>query len=422
MRWVTAFRTKGIITKKKPPGPVRTVTTPENTERVRAAVLQSPRRSVRKQAQALQINRSSVRRIVKRELNFHPYKLTIVQQLKPTDYHQRSEFALEMLSLFEVNDDMLLFMSDEAHFHLDGFVNKQNCHYYAAENPQSLHERPLHSPKVTVWCAVSKKLIIGPYFFEEQGNTVTVNSARYIEMLNNFFKSELRKRRRIINPSNVWFQQDGAPPHTAIATMNVIREMFPGRLISRFGDMHWPPRSPDLTVCDFFLWGYLKSRVYESKPRTLDELKDAIKTEIALIDENLLQRVHLNLLDRLSSCYEQDGRHMLDIHAKKTGSGLQENAHKWICEELTNMIRVKNDNTEITESDTTQSTLSANIYSVWKHFDDKVAQVKITLNPNATAFITIRQYLEIPPVGRVVSPPLNPQPGGPGYPNQLRSG
>jgi len=95
--------------------------------------------------------------------------------------------------------------------------------------------------------------------------------------------------------------------------MNVIREMFPGRLISRFGDMHWPPRSPDLTVCDFFLWGYLKSRVYESKPRTLDELKDAIKTEIALIDENLLQRVHLNLLDRLSSCYEQDGRHMLDV-------------------------------------------------------------------------------------------------------------
>lgn len=313
MRWVTAFRTTGKITKKKPPGPLRTITTPENTERVRAAVLQSPRRSVRKQAQALQISRSSVQRIVKRELNFHPYKLSIVQQLKPTDYHQRSEFAVEMLSLFEVNDDMLLFMSDEAHFHLDGFVNKQNCRYYAAENPQSLHERPLHSPKVTVWCAVSKKLIIGPYFFEEQGNTVTVNSARYIDMLNNFLKTELRRRKRTINPLNVWFQQDGAPPHTATATMNVVREMFPGHLISRFGDTHWPPRSPDLTMCDFFLWGYLKSRVYESKPHTLDELKGAIKTEIALIDENLLQRVHSNFLDRLSSCYEQDGRHMLDV-------------------------------------------------------------------------------------------------------------
>ncbi|XP_039758681.1 uncharacterized protein LOC120632758 [Pararge aegeria] len=100
MRWVNAFRTTGNIMKKKPPGPTRTATTPENVERVRAAVVQSPGRSVRKQAQALRIDRSSVRRIIKRELKFHPYKLAIVQQLKPTDYRQRSEFALDMLSLF----------------------------------------------------------------------------------------------------------------------------------------------------------------------------------------------------------------------------------------------------------------------------------------------------------------------------------
>jgi len=130
---------------------------------------------------------------------------------------------------------------------------------------------------------------------------VTVNSTRYIDTLNNFLKSELCKRRRTINPLQV--QQDEASPHTAIATMNVVREMFPGRLISHFGDTHWPPRSPDLTMCDFFLWGYLKTRVYGTKPRTLDELKDAIKTEIALIDENVLRRVYSNFLDRLSSCF-----------------------------------------------------------------------------------------------------------------------
>lgn len=66
---------------------------------------------------------------------------------------------------------------------------------------------------------------------------MTVNSARYIDMLNNFLKHELRKRRRTIDPLQyVWFQQDGAPPHTAIATTNAVREMFPGRLISRVGD------------------------------------------------------------------------------------------------------------------------------------------------------------------------------------------
>ena len=74
MRWVDSFRTTGIANNKKPTSLKLTVTTPENTERVRAAVLQSPRRSMRKQAQALQIFRSSIRRIVSRELKFHPYK------------------------------------------------------------------------------------------------------------------------------------------------------------------------------------------------------------------------------------------------------------------------------------------------------------------------------------------------------------
>ena len=53
-------------------------------------------------------------------------------------------------------------------------------------------------------------------------------------------------------------QQDGATAHTANISMNSLRQQFPGRLISRFGDIHWPSRSPDLPVLDFFLWGYLK--------------------------------------------------------------------------------------------------------------------------------------------------------------------
>ena len=47
-----------------------------------------------------------------------------------------------------------------------------------------------------------------------------------------------------------------------------------------FGDAPWPPRSPDLSTCIFFLWGYLKSRVYTHKPRMLNNLKEAICQEI----------------------------------------------------------------------------------------------------------------------------------------------
>ncbi|GBL97289.1 hypothetical protein AVEN_84982-1 [Araneus ventricosus] len=58
-------------------------------------------------------------------------------------------------------------------------------------------------------------------------------------------------------------------------------------------------RSPDLAACDFFLWGYLKAKVYTHKPKTLDELKDAIRLEIAAIPPAMVEKVMLNFRKRL---------------------------------------------------------------------------------------------------------------------------
>ena len=67
--------------------------------------------------------------------------------------------------------------------------------------------------------------------------------------------------------------------------------IFPGHLISRFGDVPWPLALPIFQRVIFFLWGYLKSRVYTHKPRTLNDLKEAIRQEIRPIDRQLLARV-----------------------------------------------------------------------------------------------------------------------------------
>jgi hypothetical protein len=56
-----------------------------------------------------------------------------------------------------------------------------------------------------------------------------------------------------------------------------------------------PPRSPDLNPCDFFLWGYLKSVVYNPYPKTLDDLKVNIEKEIEKINKNMLSSVFLIL-------------------------------------------------------------------------------------------------------------------------------
>ncbi|GFX48078.1 uncharacterized protein TNCV_4114131 [Trichonephila clavipes] len=145
--------------------------------------------------------------------------------------------------------------SDEAHFWLNGYVNKQNCRIWSEANPQVYVETPLHPEKLTVWCALWAGGIIGPYFFKnDEGHNVTVNGDRYRAMITNFFIPELNNH----DVQELWFQQDGATCHTARATIDLLKDTFGDRLISRFAPVNWPPRSCDLTPLDYFLWGYVK--------------------------------------------------------------------------------------------------------------------------------------------------------------------
>jgi hypothetical protein len=89
--------------------------------------------------------------------------------------------------------------------------------------------------------------------------------------------------------------------------------VFPGHLVSHFVDLPWPPCSPNLSVCDFFLWGYLKSHVYTHKPCTLNDLKEAIHQEICPINRQLLARVMDDFKKRLENCIQEDGCHLTDI-------------------------------------------------------------------------------------------------------------
>ncbi|GFX57087.1 putative DD41D transposase [Trichonephila clavipes] len=85
-----------------------------------------------------------------------------------------------------------ILFSDEAHFWLNGYVNKQNCRIWSEANPQVYVETPLHPEKLTVWCALWAGGIIGPYFFKnDEGHNVTVNGDWYRAMITNFFFPEL---------------------------------------------------------------------------------------------------------------------------------------------------------------------------------------------------------------------------------------
>lgn len=308
--WVSNFRASGDMIKKGGGRP-RSVRTPENINAVRRSFQQSPKRSARKHARALQLSDRSVRRILHHDLRFHPYKMVVVQELFERDYENRVRSCANILQ--NVPEDAVVLFSDEAHFHLSGCVNHQNFRYWSGQNPRELHEKPLHNDRVTVWCAVARVGIIGPYFFEEDGATVTVNSQRYTHMINNF----LAPRLNALQIDQVWFQQDGATSHTAQISLQVLRQMFPGRLISSRGDVPWPARSPDLAPCDFFLWGHLKAEVFKHRPRTLPDLRNAIQEEIGLIPQEMLVRVMQNFRSRIQQCIDSEGHHLRDTLFKK---------------------------------------------------------------------------------------------------------
>jgi len=72
------------------------------------------------------MSKSTVRRILHEDLGIHPYKMMIVQTLHEGDYQQHSAFAELLLEIIEENEEAIMMMSDEAHFHRNDSVNKQN--------------------------------------------------------------------------------------------------------------------------------------------------------------------------------------------------------------------------------------------------------------------------------------------------------
>ncbi|GFV77008.1 uncharacterized protein TNCV_690781 [Trichonephila clavipes] len=163
-----------------------------------------------------------------------------------------------------------ILFSDEAHFWLNGYVNKQNCRIWSEANPQVYVETPLHPEKLTVWSALW-----------------------------------------VVESLELWFQQDGATCHTARATIDLLKDTFGDRLISRF--VNWPPRSCDLTPLDYFLWGYVKSLVYADKPQTLGHLEDNIRRVIADIRPQMLEKVIENWTSRLDYIRTSRGSLMPEI-------------------------------------------------------------------------------------------------------------
>lgn len=216
-----------------------------------------------------------------------PYRLQLVQKLYLHDKDKRFQFC-SALQLKKDDFVKLLIFSDEATFHTNGKVNRHNCRIWETQNPHDIVEHEQDSPNVNVFCAMSRRKLCQPLFFEES----IVTGQSFLAMLQNWLMPLLKN-----DSDNFVLQLDRAPPHFHRFLRTYLTGELPNRWIDRGGAtdqclLKWPPRSSDIIACDFFLWGYVKDFVYiPPLPRDLVELKRRIAEETATVSEDMLDRV-----------------------------------------------------------------------------------------------------------------------------------
>jgi len=194
--------------------------------------------------------------------------------------------------------------TDEAKFHNNGNVNSQNLRYWSNGNPHWHTEKNFQERYgINVWCGIFYDTLIGPFFFVDN-----LNGDKYLE----FLKTELPILLEDIPLSrrkNLVWQQDGAPAHNKNTVIQYLNCTFGTNWMGTYSPkICWPPRSPDLTSPDYFLWGYLQSIVYKEMPANVNDLKQKIKDACLNIPSNVLVKTTTNeLLRRLAICLEVDG-------------------------------------------------------------------------------------------------------------------
>lgn len=145
--------------------------------------------------------------------------------------------------------------------------------------------------------------VIGPYFFDAR-----LDGRVYLEFLDTEVPLLLEDIPLDVR-RQMWFQHDGAPPHSSGPVVNWLNENYLDRWIGRGGPVPWPARSPDLTPLDYFLWGFVKDKVYQVPSTTRDDMKNRIRECFHEITVETLQGVENRFRENLNLCIANFGGH-----------------------------------------------------------------------------------------------------------------
>lgn len=292
---------------KKHCGRKITVTGPGTVNQLRRKLKQNPSASIRRLRAETGLSVTSIQRVLKRKLHLKPYRPARVQALNVLDPNKRLAWAEAFLKATDLDWTYpnYIVWTDEAIFHLNGHVNRHNAVTWARNNPHALIEvNTQKKAGVMVWMGLLKDSIIGPYFING-----SLTGEVYLNMLENEVWPSILS---LVGDEEdlITFQQDGASSHYYKNVREWLDITFEDRWMGRAGPIPWPARSPDLSPLDFWLWEYLKNKVYAKPPETLADLKTAIRQAVQAIPSTMINNAILNVKKRAETLITVRGRQL----------------------------------------------------------------------------------------------------------------
>lgn len=250
------------------------------------------------------IKRSRALKILKKH-KFRPYAIRKIHSLKPGDAQRRLQFSNWFLDKIRQQPDFhrKLIWSDETYISSAGIFNRHNEHIWADSNPHSTSTVQRQGRfGFSVWCALFDSQVLAYEIYDDNLNGENYHRIINENLIENYLDNIPLAQRR-----EIFFQQDGAPPHQRRAVSDLLNSNFGLNWIGNTGPIRWPPRSPDLSPMDFFLWGHIKNLLYKKSNTTADELRQNFINCLNSVSNIHILNATRDVIRRCNLCIENDG-------------------------------------------------------------------------------------------------------------------
>ncbi|XP_070518829.1 uncharacterized protein [Cardiocondyla obscurior] len=194
--------------------------------------------------------------------------------------------------------------TDESTFTPNGVINLRNRLYWSDKNPHAIRQGAFqYRWSINVWAGLIDNHVIGPYFLPPR------LTGEFYEYFLDTELPGLLENIPLTTRRNMIYQHDGAPAHWSRGLRRLLDARFRDRWIGRGGPIIWPPRSPDLTPLDYFLWGHIKNLVEPQRNGTINEVREAIVAAFATITPHMVHQATQDVVRRARLCVQQRGGH-----------------------------------------------------------------------------------------------------------------